>query len=370
MNNFLSYINQWYYERSFSLNKLYYYQIHITKRCQNRCDHCYYREIGSDVQDIDLSYLIKCINDIAINAHALSLTPRVDFTGGDPFLYPYIGKAIDACRKQGIAYGFKCNPDFFIKNRSADILSLIHDCSEISLSIDGLRSCHDSWRGEGNFSNTIKAAGIVKELGFYLRLNTTLSRKNLNNLLPLVDFILGEGILVDDYTWARYWSLNKIDDIIPAKDLPTIFEEYTSYLLDLFENPKFYRKNDQGDYKPKIFFGFKEHQWFPFFVNQGFISNEVYGRMIETQDCLNCTATKHLYIMDPDETIYKCRKLTCSQGSYLDRKMPGAFSIRDTSNCSKCIYYNGCGGCAAMSLSFTGNYNCIEPGCAFYKVAL
>lgn len=365
MNLFYNYVNQWYRNR-LTLDRLLYCQIHVTKRCQNQCTHCYFRELSSTCYDMPIKELIELIEAIRIKADSSSLIPRIDFTGGDPLLYPFIDQAAEACNRAGIQYGFKCNPESIItkKEQLGHVMDL---CSGISLSIDGLPNTHDSIRGYGSFNNTLKAIEILKDSGIQLKISTTVSYDNLGDLIPLMEFLRHERILVDDYTWARYWSITHRDKILSAVDMMQVFEELSEYYEYMFSDKSFYVRLSDGRLVPQIMIGFKEHQWYPFFVKKGIIDSELQHDILSRSNCINCTATKHYYIIDPDFTVYKCRKLPETK---IDLALIGTqegvgFCNSNLVECRRCIYYNACGGCAAISKSLVESMFKVEPLCPY-----
>lgn len=365
MDLFKYYVNEWYRNR-INLSKIFYCQIHVTKRCQNNCIHCYFKELKECDIDISISELNRLIDVIKKQALSLGLSARIDFTGGDPLLYPYLGEAIKHCDDLGIQYGFKCNPETLL-NPSDFIINSLLRSSGVSLSLDGLNKTHDYFRREGSFDCTINAIKIIKELGIHLRLNTTVSRYNISDLIPLLDFLIKERIVVDDYTWARYWSMENPNDIISSCDLKTIFCEMTQYMRNLFSLPSFYFRTPDNRVVPQIMFGFKEHQWYPFLVQEGLIDFDIQEKVSHANNCINCTATKHFYIIDPDLSVYKCRKLPETKITMSEFGLLSAcnYSKGTELECKKCKFYNGCGGCSAITKCFTGKIFESEPFCPY-----
>lgn len=365
MDPFKYYVNAWYRNR-LNLANVFYCQIHITTRCQNSCKHCYFKELNIANMDVPIDQLLKLLDVIKNRAKDIGLSARVDFTGGDPLLYPYLHTVLDKCNELNIAYGFKCNPETIVQfsNSVGDFFS---NSSGVSLSLDGLRETHDFYRKRGSFDCTIRAIEILKEAGISLRINTTISRNNVNNLIPLINFLIDEKIVVDDFTWARYWSITNRDEILTACELKKVFEEMTQYMRELFSQASFYIKTPDNRTIPQIMFGFKEHQWYPFFIQNGILENNIQEDVSKLDNCINCTATKHFYIIDPDLKIYKCRKLpeTVTSikdfGTYVALKYSKGLNVE----CESCKFYNGCGGCSAITKCFTGNITDTEPLCPY-----
>ena len=301
------YVNTWFKNR-IGIRNLLYYQIHLTTNCQNNCLHCYYRELPHNKTSFEINDLLYLLENIRKQANRLKLPVRVDFTGGDPFLYNELETVLKKCIDLKIPYGFKCNPEFFL-NPSENIFSLVKKSSGVSLSIDGLRETHDKFRQKGSFDTTLKAIQTIKNSGIQLKVGTTISKNNVNNLIPLINFLLQEEIILDDFTWARYWSIENSSDILNAQELYTVFSEMEIYMRALFNTASFYYKTTNGRMIPKIMFGFKEHQWFPYLATKGILDPQLVEYIQTNENCINCTATKHFYIVDPDLSIYKCRKL-------------------------------------------------------------
>lgn len=365
MDLFRYYVNQWYRNR-LRLCDIMYCQIHLTRRCQNECKHCYFRELDVHNGDFPLGKLIEFLSTLKEKASELKLKPRVDFTGGDPLLYPDLIPAIEICNSLCIPYGFKCNPETIV---TSDLITknIIRNSSGVDLSLDGLRLMHDSLRREGSFDCTLRAIHLLKEMRVKIRINTTVSRRNINNLIPLINFLIKENIIIDDYTWARYWSEENYKEILTASELRIVFNDMLQYLQVLFSEPSFYIRLQDKRIVPKIMFGFKEHQWYPFLVHEGMINDDIQQQILQSPNCINCTGTKHFYIVDPDCSIYKCRKLreTRIQLAEFGTNETNALLKGIESKCKECVFYNGCGGCAAITKCFTGNMFDVEPSCPY-----
>lgn len=112
MDLFDYYVNKWFRNR-IGLKNLLYYQIHLTTDCQNNCLHCYYRELPHNKISFEVNDILNLLENIKKQAIILKIPARVDFTGGDPFLYKELETVLKKCNELKIPYGFKCNPDFF-----------------------------------------------------------------------------------------------------------------------------------------------------------------------------------------------------------------------------------------------------------------
>lgn len=341
------YINKWVVNRVSYFEDLLYFQIHITNRCGNHCKHCYFREIPT-LHDIDLNacldFLSKCKSLALKNGKKL----QIDFIGGDPLLYPKMVEISRFCTKNQINYGLKCNPNEISDNWD-NVRDVVLAANDIMLSLDGLEQTNDYIRSPGNFSQTLTAIEQLKTFNKTVRIHFTASKHNSDEILPLFSFLLQEQFILDDFTWGRYWSEIDKQSVLNETDLAALFYEQISFLSNLFSDKNFYFLNADGRLVPRIFFGFKEHLWIPFFIENGILYDNVAGYILTKKDCINCTATKDVYIVDQGLNIYNCRKKMDVNNYTTDffggnqHKMVFTDFI-----CSDCLYSNVCKSCYAI----------------------
>ncbi len=352
MNNIKYYINKWCVDREKYLKKDLYFQIHITEKCQKKCVHCYFNEIGRSFLEMKAS---DCINFLAnANNYAKSISKNlaVDFTGGDPLLHNELDTIIEYCWNNNIKYGFKCNPEVIVSDFER-IKFFLQRAEDISLSLDGMEIMHDEIRGIGSFQNTIEAIKILNKFNLKVRISFTASKNNYHEIMTLFDFFINNNIIIDDFTWARYWSENE-NNIIDNELLVRIFEEQFNYLRLKFNDPNFFYVNKENRVVPKVFFSFKEHQWIPFLIKKDIIFPEIVNHIMNNENSLNCTATKDIFIVDVNGKIFNCRKCYASKyiiNNFFDNSEKHLIKNTD---CLECIYFNVCGGCYAID-SFTKN---------------
>lgn len=349
-DKFIKYLNKWYFDQIEVRSRHYYFQIHLTKKCQNACQHCYFRELGKSDEDINFSFLEKSIRKIKDNADKLTLTPRIDFTGGDPFLYPQFMDAIRLCDNLHIPYGIKCNPDFFIQNGSNEALQEIENCKEIILSIDGLESTHDLIRGDHSFKNTLAAASKIKEADRYLHFHYTVSKYNWKELIPTIDFLIKEHFIVDDFTWGLFWGSEK-NTILQENELIQLYDQYTDFFNIALEDSKFYYISKDGRMLPRVMLGFMDSCFFPYFFKKGVVSDIVIRTAKSHPGALGCMINRNAYILDTDGRVYRCRKLPETFGDYLwgSSDKTSSYKKKYSSDCKSCIFNPFCNGCEALS---------------------
>lgn len=363
------YVSRWYKAKAIASRKVFYSQIHLTDRCQYRCSHCYFGELGRVSADMSLDMLESIFNWVLSSAGSLGRYPRIDLTGGDPFLATCFSDALQLCRESKCVFGIKSNPDAIVALGVEGVRDVLRGCDSVSLSLDGLRRFHDELRGRtGSFDSVISAAHILNEANIRLRLSTTVSRQNADQVVPLLRYLAAEDVIVSAYTFARYWSLESWGLILRRGELIGLFDECSLYLQDYLSCSSSYSDScDRELLKPKIAFSFKEHLWFPYFAEKGLLDSEIINMATKNCNVLNCSALGATVVADVDGALSRCRKskalkLSSSEGyAYLKRAEESNFIGFE---CDSCFYRNACCGCPSFEDYFMGPS--FEP-CPFYS---
>lgn len=346
--NLLLYLNKWVATRSEYLPNLMYFQIHITDRCSNNCSHCYFHEINNPPIDIDLQSCCNFIERGKKLSESLNKNFKVDFIGGDPLLYPYIEELCEFCFQNKIAYGLKCNPNEIVNNWSR-VKHIVMNSQDIMLSLDGLKETNDYIRGNGSFELTLKAITLLKDNNKIVRINYTASKDNFLEIIPLLKFFLNQNYIIDDFTWGRYWSRSSIKKILTETDLRNIFDQHITFLDNLFKNKNFYYFNEDHQFVPKIFYSFKEHLWIPYLIENNLLFSNVIERILNKKNCLNCTGTKDIYIIDQSFNIFNCRKIENTDNSISNFFNGNRYKLNFSDCiCVNCIYHHVCKSCLAI----------------------
>lgn len=367
---FGAYAEDWFARNRERARHTYHAQVHLTMRCQRSCQHCYFRTItGSAVIDMPTSLAKSLITSVSDEALALGLLPSIDLTGGDPVLHPDFWHILDHASRSGARIVIKGNPESLDSPTLARIRDL--GVASVRLSIEGIRPVNDSIRGVGSYDAIMQASSLVKESGIMLGLHTTISPSNAHQLAPIINDFLECGLLVDDYTWSRFWS----DDATCMQTGASYREMVASwigYLRAIFGHPEFYRLTSDGRLVPRVFVGFKEHILYPWLVDAGVLAPD--GENDEGADVqTNCTANRHVYIVDTDGEVSKCRKMpSFGIGNAFDSgwatvvhspEATGYLRMREATECSLCGHYARCGGCRAIASTRAGSWAAIDPDC-------
>lgn len=376
MNKLKDYACNWYNTYyKYSTNQLY-IQFHITRLCECRCPHCYFNDLQGDKTSLSL---IKCkdiINQVVDSADKLSLKPLIDFTGGDPLLHPEIFEILSYASKKGVSIGLKCNSHQIDLSTIQKLRN--YNVERIYLSLEGLEQINDKIRGIGDFNRTIKAISLLKENGFYVRVHMTISQVNMNQVIPLMQFFIDNKFIIDVFSWSRFWSDSKDKLLISSKELYQVLKEQLTYLDKIYNSDEFYTKLLNGNVVPRIGFEFKEHIWFPFLCKMNYIDKSTEEKFNATENSINCTSTRNVYIIDNNGDIAKCRKIKESIiGNLFENNLYNLINndinlryknLKLISKCGKCRYFNSCAGCPSIALAKTGCRTAKDPDCFIYSM--
>lgn len=171
------------------------YLIHfITNKCNAKCAHCFYSKSLNAAGRADLS-----LSEIDNFSQQLGKLVWLSFSGGEPFLREDIDKVYATYRKNNSPATFNCPTngiitDIIISKTKAMLRQGRLDEFSINLSLDGTADVHNNMRGINCFDNVISTydglAGLKKKYPWLLlKVNTTLSNKNIENVAELHEFV-------------------------------------------------------------------------------------------------------------------------------------------------------------------------------------
>jgi MoaA/NifB/PqqE/SkfB family radical SAM enzyme len=167
----------------------------LTNRCNLRCQMC---DISKNPSSIEEELSTDKIKEIIAQIKDMGIK-HIIFSGGEPLLRQDLFEIIQFSVEKSIEMvdlitnGMLLNDDIIQRLIK---LKLNH----ITISLDGLEENNDSIRGRGVFKN---AENNIDKFNFYkskynsgsptIGINFTIMDKNINDILPMVDFARGKG---------------------------------------------------------------------------------------------------------------------------------------------------------------------------------
>jgi AdoMet-dependent heme synthase len=200
----------------------------VTRACQLVCTHCRADAIRArNPFELTTDEGRRLLDDLASFG---SPRPLVVLTGGDPFERPDLPELVE----HGTRIGLNMALSPSVTDRlTRPVLEELHEAGAkaVSLSLDGATAhSHDSFRGvEGVFDATLEAARTVREIGFRLQINTTVTKGNVLELPQMLKHVLDLG--------ASLWSVFFLVPTGRGKDLKALTaaeeEEVLHWLHDV-----------------------------------------------------------------------------------------------------------------------------------------
>jgi radical SAM protein len=352
----------------------------VTRACQLVCTHCRADAIRTrNPFELTTDEGRRLLDGLASFGKP---RPLVVLTGGDPFERPDLPELVAHGTKLGLSMALSPS----VTDRlTRDVLVELHDAGAkaISLSLDGASAeTHDAFRGfDGVFDDTMEAARMVRDVGYRLQLNTTVTRGNVHELPQILKTVLdlgtslwsvfflvptGRGKLLEALTAAEeeevlHWlhdvsalvaikateaphyrriaiqraGVDALDDAFPVGPLRSRLRQATEDLLT--------------GHEPR-----RRHPRAPIDVNSG----------------------RGFAFVDHVGIVYPSGFLPVSVGSVRDQSFPEIYrnspllqELRDADalggRCGKCEFRTVCGGSRSHAFATTGDPLAEDPSCLY-----
>jgi radical SAM protein len=329
----------------------------VTRACDLACFHCRASaQPGRNPLELSTIEAKKLIDDIA------ELNPPIFiFTGGDPLKRPDVYELVEYAASKHLHPAMTPSATPLLNRESLMELKRA-GLRRLALSLDGpTPELHDSFRGvAGSFVRTLDAMHWANEIGLPVQINTTVSRRNVNELEHVLSVVknfrivmwslffmvpTGRAEAADmpsaeefESVFARLHSLSKD---APFKIKTTEAQHYRRYLLQ--QRPRENQEEMPANGAPGIL---------PINDGKGFMFISHTGE-VQPSGFLPISAgnIRHASVTD----IYR--------NSELFRQ------LRDTRNlrgkCGECEFRAICGGSRARAYALSGDIFAADPSCVY-----
>lgn len=157
----------------------FYFQWHITNKCNLRCSHCY-QESYTDQSDLSLEELKETADKIFSTMAKWQKKGDISITGGEPFLkkelFPllsYLDNSDKISRLDVLCNGI------LITDEIASKLKKIKKLQNVQISLDGATpEIHDQIRGPGTFEKAMSGIRILVSHNIDVKVMFTLQQLN------------------------------------------------------------------------------------------------------------------------------------------------------------------------------------------------
>lgn len=327
-----------------------------TKRCNLKCVHCRASAIlGPSPEELNTAEMKKFIDQLVSFAK-----PILVLSGGEPMMRPDIYEIARYGTDKGLRVALATNGTLIGKAEAKKIKG--SGVARVSISLDGATAViHDDFRGEaGAFDAAIKGYDNLKEIGMSMQINTTVTKRNVDELPKVLELALKRGVdamhifmLVPTGCGLEIAE----SDMLPAGR----YEEVLEWL---------YRKSTEVKIDLKATCA---PHYFRILAQKGAAIKKGQGMHARSKGCLAGTA---VCFVSYKGDVYPCGYLPVSSGNIREMNIKDIWEdskifsdLRDTGNlkgkCGRCEYRNLCEGCRARAYAEKNDYLEEEPYCIY-----
>ncbi|MDY6903275.1 MAG: thio(seleno)oxazole modification radical SAM maturase SbtM [Thermodesulfobacteriota bacterium] len=299
-------------------------QWHITQACDLNCKHCYDRT-GSDPLPFESGLAV--LDDFTRFCIRRNVSGHISFSGGNPLLHSRFVDLYQAASQRGFSLGILGNPTDRHQIRE---ITDIETPAFYQVSLEGLADHNDDIRGSGHFEYTLAFLDMLRECGVYSMVMLTLTRDNMDQVIPLAEMLEGRA---DLFTFNRLAQVGRgMDLLLPEKD---------AYLAFLKEFRKSADRLSVVARKDNLINAVLDEQGLPLFGG-----------------CTGhgCGAAFNFISLLPDGAVHACRKFPSPIGNAFSQALddiyesPTARQYRSgAAACHGCRIRPVCGGCLAVA---------------------
>ncbi|MGN1423473.1 MAG: radical SAM protein [Oscillospiraceae bacterium] len=205
--------------------------LELTLRCNESCIHCGSKCGNVKSEEMPAEVYFRFLDKI--KADFGGRLPMLCITGGEPLLRRELFDIMGYAGKLGFTWGMTSNGTLI----DDDVAEKLYKCGmkTISVSIDGLRETHDTFRNtKGGYDAAMKGINaLINHGGFsHVQITTVIHKQNIDQLDELYDIMC--GIDIDS------WRVINIEPIGRAKEHPQLLLDAADYrrMLDFIREKR------------------------------------------------------------------------------------------------------------------------------------
>ena len=325
----------------------FYFQWHITDKCNLRCKHCYHDEYQQ--HGLEIPQLLDIGSTLCDAIQQWGKIGSFSITGGEPFLREdAVFEILNLFEKRDEVHQVDILTNGTLINDNTIVqLTKYKKLRRIQLSLEGLKETNDQVRGEGHFDLTIDKIKQLIDKKLTDCIMMTIGTHNQQDIIPLAE-LLGE-LGVEAFVLDRFIPEGQSNElqkwVLPPNELKRVYEECYNY----FNN----------SLKPRMLL----YRTLFCLINS---QDEHIGAM--------CSAGNNALTIMPNGDVYPCRRLPLKLGNLLKTTVydiwythPLLWELRNPNNlkgkCKECEFIPICRGCRAFAYAQTGDYLESDPQC-------
>lgn len=299
-------------------------QWHITHRCDLHCKHCYDRSERHDVLVDQGVELLDQMREFCLNNN---VSGQVSFSGGNPVMHPNFLDLYRAATERNLNVAILGNA---VSDEVLEQMITVAKPAFYQVSLEGLAAHNDLIRGRGNFATVLDFLARLKKRKMFSMVMLTLTRENLDQVLPLAELLRDK---VDLFCYNRLAMVGEGANLLtPQADE---YQQFVQDYLDARENNPIMGLKDglmniERQQRPEGIFG----------GCTGF----------------GCGAAFNFVSVLPDGQVHACRKFPSAIGDLNQQTLAQVYESsaarsyrRGCLECDPCQLRPVCGGCLAAA---------------------
>lgn len=338
----------------------------VTQACNLACVHCR----ASAQPDRNPMELSTDEGKHLIDQIAALKVPVFVLTGGDPIKRPDLFELIGHARSVGVRVSLTPSATPLL---TRDIVVRLKEAglARLAVSMDGASAeTHDAFRGmSGSFARTLDAVHWANEIGLPVQINTTFSRRNIEEIDAIVALMENLKITLWSVFFLVPTGRGKLNDLLSAEEFESVFA-------------KIYRLSKTASFDIKTTEG---HHYRRYLLQQRVAERksgiEVASRQARTIDAIGRAPRglndgKGFAFISHKGEVFPSGFLPLSAGNIRDQELAEIYresplfrDLRDTTRlegkCGSCEFKEICGGSRARAFALTGNPHAEEPCCSY-----
>lgn len=343
----------------------FFFQLHVTSRCNLTCRHCYQRESAGE--EVTLREIENTVDEFDStldewrNSYGINLDASWNVTGGEPFLREDLFQILDIIARRGFHIYLLTNGTLLSGDRARRLAQV--PVKGVQVSVEGPEPIHDRIRGEGSFSKALSGISTLLNIGHLVTMNVTLSRINAPYFMDMIG--LARSLGVHNLGFSRIVPCGKgasmSQHMLSIQEVQSLYENLAGLDLDNLNLVT-------GDPVASCLFNPE--------------TNEVGDDVKSPVAIGGCAAGISGITIMPDGTLLPCRRLDVPIGNIrtdsfreLWASSPVLLKLRDKSlypgRCGQCQRWSVCRGCRAIAyasscLTGDGDILADDPQCFFH----
>ena len=243
--------------------------------------------------------------------------------------------------------------------------------ARLAVSMDGASAAtHDAFRGmSGSFARTLDAVRWANEIGLPVQINTTFSRRNIDEIDEIVALLESLKITLWSVFFLVPTGRGKLNDLLSAEEFESVFQKVYS----LSKTASFDIKTTEAQHYRRFVL---QQRVAERRMGQG--SDSVHERSVDAigRAPRGLNDGKGFVFISHKGDVFPSGFLPLSAGNIREQELAAIYrdsplfrDLRDTSmlegKCGSCEFKEICGGSRARAHALTGNPHAEEPCCSY-----